>query len=96
MTGEICRLDVTGLTAPTATDKCGLRVIVTNDTTLPILGEDITTVVNGTCDGGKGNTSTLAKHASIGNFTAPVALVFIIITGQCNATVPVPKAKGGC
>nr|WP_321222509.1 LamG-like jellyroll fold domain-containing protein [uncultured Psychroserpens sp.] len=88
--------EVTSLTPPSATDNCGGLVTVTNDATLPISGEGTTTVVTWTYDDGNGNTSTQAQNVIIDDVSGPVVPTLPVITGQCDATVPVPTTTDGC
>ena len=89
--------EVTSLTAPTATDNCGV-VTVTNDVTLPITTQG-TTVVTWTYDDGNGNTSTQTQNVIITDATAPVADIATLsdITAECEVTsLTAPTATDNC
>jgi len=90
---------VTSLNAPTATDNCAGMVTVTNDASLPILGEGTTTVVTWTYDDGNGNTSIQLQNVVIDDVTAPVADIAILVdvTAECSvASLSAPTTTDNC
>ncbi len=89
--------EVTALTDPTATDNCGGIVTVTNNATLPISIQGITTVT-WTYDDGSGNTSTQTQNIVIDDVTAPVAIcqnIDVYLDGAGNATIIAADIDGG-
>jgi FOG: PKD repeat len=90
--------EVTGLTAPRATDNCASVVTVTHDAVLPIVTQG-TTVVTWTYDDGNGNSSTQIQNVIIDDTTAPVPDVVSLpnVTAQCEVTsLNPPTATDNC
>ncbi|NQZ34608.1 MAG: hypothetical protein HRT58_03050, partial [Crocinitomicaceae bacterium] len=88
---------VTSLTAPTASDNCGI-VSVSNNATLPITTQG-TTVVTWTYNDGNGNTSTQTQNVVINDATAPVPNLASLtdVTSQCGVTsLSSPTATDNC
>jgi len=87
---------VAALTAPTATDNCGV-VSVTNNAVLPITAQG-TTVVTWTYDDGNGNTTTQDQNIVITDVTAPVADTASLtdVTECFEATPTAPTATDNC
>ncbi|TDK51130.1 PKD domain-containing protein, partial [Algoriphagus formosus] len=90
--------EVTGLTAPTATDNCATTVTVTHDAVLPIATQG-TTVVTWTYDDGNGNTSTQTQNVVIKDLSAPVPDVVTLpeVTAEAPVTeLTLPTATDNC
>ncbi|SDD76507.1 PKD repeat-containing protein, partial [Algoriphagus faecimaris] len=90
--------EVTGLTAPTATDNCATTVTVTHDAVLPIATQG-TTVVTWTYDDGNGNTSTQTQNVVIKDLSAPVPDVVTLpeVTAEAPVTeLTPPTATDNC
>jgi len=97
LTDVTAECTVASLTAPTATDNCGV-LAGTHDAILPISGEG-TTVVTWTYDDGNGNTSIQTQNVVIDDVTAPVADVAVLadVTAECSvASLTAPTATDNC
>jgi large repetitive protein len=90
--------EVLALVAPTATDNCAGIVMVSNDATLPIIGQG-TTIVTWTYDDGNGNTSTQTQNVVIDDISGPVADIPVLadVTAECEVLALVaPTATDNC
>jgi predicted nucleotidyltransferase len=76
-------IEVTALTAPTATDNCGGMVTVTHDATLPITTQG-TTTVTWTYEDENGNTSTQTQDVVINSVDATVSVSDITLTANLS------------
>ncbi|MGM0945385.1 MAG: MBG domain-containing protein [Bacteroidota bacterium] len=88
--------EVTGLTAPTATDDCTTRVRVTHDANFPITKS---TIVTWTYADASGNLSTQMQNVVIKDFSAPVP--DLVTLPEVTAEAPVteltpPTATDNC
>ena len=90
--------EVASITAPTATDNCGVIITSTTDAIFPIT-DQATTLVTWTYDDGNGNTSTQTQNVIIDDVTAPVADVATLadVTAECEvASIIAPTATDNC
>lgn len=90
--------EVTGLTAPSATDNCVGLILGTTATTFPITTQG-TTIVTWTYDDGNGNSTTQNQNVIISDVTVPIADLTTLsdVVSVCQVTtLTAPSASDNC